>query len=239
MFTECLNQMEIKPEYRKKSIRSYVLRSGRITDSQRKAFETHWSSFGLELGSGKLDTESTFGSTAVLVVEIGFGMGDSLLKMAQASPHQHFIGIEVYSPGVGSLMRRAQEIGLKNLRVYLADANDVIEECFNENTIDRIQLFFPDPWHKKKHNKRRIVTHNFVQLVRSRLNLDGVFHMSTDWKAYAEQMLEIMEQSDGFSNCAGAGKFSVKPNYRPLTKFEIRGERLGHDVWDLVFKRIT
>ena len=231
--------MERKLEYRKKSIRSYVVRSGRITESQRRAFEAHWPFFGLELGSGELDIESIFGSAASVVVEIGFGMGDSLLKMAQASPHQQFLGIEVYPPGVGSIMKRAYDARLKNLRVYLADANDVIEECIGKNTIDRMQLFFPDPWHKKKHNKRRIVTHSFVQLVRSRLVLNGVFHMSTDWKAYAEQMLEIMEQSDGFSNCAGAGKFSVKPDYRPLTKFELRGARLGHDVWDLVFKRIA
>ncbi|MAJ87608.1 MAG: tRNA (guanosine(46)-N7)-methyltransferase TrmB [Cellvibrionales bacterium TMED148] len=231
--------MERKLEYRKKSIRSYVVRSGRITESQRRAFEAHWPFFGLELGSGELDIESIFGSAASVVVEIGFGMGDSLLKMAQASPHQQFLGIEVYPPGVGSIMKRAYDARLKNLRVYLADANDVIEECIGKNTIDRMQLFFPDPWHKKKHNKRRIVTHSFVQLVRSRLVLNGVFHMSTDWKAYAEQMLEIMEQSDGFLNCAGVGKFSVKPDYRPLTKFELRGARLGHDVWDLVFKRIA
>ena len=231
--------MERKLEYRKKSIRSYVVRSGRITESQRRAFEAHWSFFGLELDSGELEIESIFGSAAFVVVEIGFGMGDSLLKMAQAAPHQQFLGIEVYPPGVGSIMKRAYDAQLKNLRVYLADANDVIEECIGKNTIDRIQLFFPDPWHKKKHNKRRIVTHSFVQLVRSRLVLNGVFHMSTDWKAYAEHMLEIMEQSDGFSNCAGVGKFSVKPDYRPLTKFELRGARLGHDVWDLVFKRIA
>ena len=231
--------MERKPESRKKSVRSYVVRSGRITKSQRKAFEAHWHKYGLELVTGKLNTESIFGSGAFVVVEIGFGMGDSLLQMAQASPNQHFIGIEVYPPGVGSIMKRAHETKLKNLRVYLADANDVIDECFGENTIDRLQLFFPDPWHKKKHRKRRIVTPSFVQLVRSRLVLNGVFHMSTDWKAYAEQMLEIMEQSDGYSNCAGAGNFSVKPDYRPLTKFELRGERLGHNVWDLVFKRVA
>ena len=231
--------MERKPEFRKKSIRSYVVRSGRITESQRRAFETHWPNYGLELVTGKLNTESIFGSAAFVVVEIGFGMGDSLLQMAEASPHQHFIGIEVYPPGVGSIMKRAHATQLKNLRVYLADANDVIEECFGENTIDRLQLFFPDPWHKKKHNKRRIVTPSFVQLVRSRLVLNGVFHMSTDWEAYAEQMLEIMEQSDGYLNCAGAGNFSEKPDYRPLTKFELRGERLGHNVWDLVFKRVA
>ena len=231
--------MERKPEFRKKSIRSYVVRSGRTTKSQRKAFEAHWSNYGLELATGKLNTESIFGSAAFVVVEIGFGMGDSLLQMAEASPHQHFIGIEVYPPGVGSTIKRAHATQLKNLRVYLADANDVIEECFGENTIDRLQLFFPDPWHKKKHNKRRIVTPSFVQLVRSRLVLNGVFHMSTDWEAYAEQMLEIMEQSDGYLNCAGAGNFSEKPDYRPLTKFELRGERLGHNVWDLVFKRVA
>ena len=228
--------MEIKPEYRKKSIRSYVVRAGRMTSAQRQAFDGGWSRYGLKLCDGALDTEREFGAKAPLIVEIGFGMGDSLLQMAQAAPDCHFVGIEVHPPGVGSLMNAAAAVEVDNLRLYLADATDVMRECIGAQSVDRLQLYFPDPWHKKKHNKRRIVQPDFVQMVRSRLRLGGVFHMATDWQPYAEQMLETMQQADGFSNCA-VSDYAPKPDYRPLTKFERRGARLGHGVWDLLFER--
>jgi tRNA (guanine-N7-)-methyltransferase len=230
--------MEIKPEYRKKSIRSYVVRAGRMTLAQRQAFDGGWSRYGLKLCDGALDTEREFGAKAPLIVEIGFGMGDSLLQMAQAVPDCHFVGIEVHPPGVGSLMNAAAAVEVDNLRLYLADATDVMRECIGAQSVDRLQLYFPDPWHKKKHNKRRIVQPDFVQIVRSRLRLGGVFHMATDWQPYAEQMLETMQQADGFSNCA-VSDYAPKPDYRPLTKFERRGARLGHGVWDLLFERCS
>jgi len=164
-------------------------------------------------------------------------MGDSLLQMAVAEPSTDFIGIEVHPPGVGTIMNIAQSEGISNLRVYLADANDVLEECFPPQSIDRLQLYFPDPWHKKKHNKRRIVQPQFVQLVRERLRPSGVLHMATDWQHYAEQMLETLDEAEGFENIAGIGQYSARPDYRPMTKFEKRGERLGHGVWDLIYKK--
>jgi tRNA (guanine-N7-)-methyltransferase len=230
--------MDIRPEYRKKSIRIYVVRAGRMTDGQRNAFDNSWAQYGLTLADGAIDTDTEFGRSGPKVLEIGFGMGDSLLQMAAAEPEPAFIGIEVHPPGVGTLMNGAKERGIENLRVYLADANDVLEECFAAQSIDRLQLYFPDPWHKKKHNKRRIVQPEFVQLVREKLRPGGVLHMATDWEHYAEQMLETLDAAEGFENIAGLGAYSPRPDYRPMTKFEMRGERLGHGVWDLIYKKI-
>ncbi|MDG1814262.1 MAG: tRNA (guanosine(46)-N7)-methyltransferase TrmB [Porticoccaceae bacterium] len=227
----------MRPEYRKKSIRSYVVRAGRMTDGQRNAFENSWSTYGLKLADGAIDADTVFGRSGPKVLEIGFGMGDSLLQMAAAEPATDFIGIEVHPPGVGTIMNIAQSEGISNLRVYLADANDVLEECFPPQSIDRLQLYFPDPWHKKKHNKRRIVQPQFVQLVREKLRPGGVLHMATDWQHYAEQMLETLDEAEGFENIAGIGEYSPRPDYRPMTKFEKRGERLGHGVWDLIYKK--
>jgi len=230
--------MDIRPEYREKSIRSYVVRAGRMTEAQRKAFEVSWPVYGLKLADGAINTDVIFGRTGQKVLEIGFGMGTSLIEMAVASPNTDFIGVEVHPPGVGTLMNSARIEDLSNLRVYLADANDVLEECFATQSIDRLQLYFPDPWHKKKHNKRRIVKSTFVQQVRAKLRSGGILHMATDWQHYAEQMMETLSEAEGFENCAGAGQYSERPSYRPITKFEKRGEKLGHGVWDLVFKKI-
>lgn len=208
-----------------------------MTDGQRNAFEKSWSTYGLKLADGAIDTDTVFGRSGPKVLEIGFGMGDSLLQMAAAEPATDFIGIEVHPPGVGTIMNIAQSEGISNLRVYLADANDVLEECFPPQSIDRLQLYFPDPWHKKKHNKRRIVQPQFVQLVREKLRPGGVLHMATDWQHYAEQMLETLDEAEGFENIAGIGQYSPRPDYRPMTKFEKRGERLGHGVWDLIYKK--
>ena len=231
--------MDIRPEYRKKSIRSYVVRAGRITEAQRKAYEVSWPTYGLKLANGVIDTDAVFGRSGPKVLEIGFGMGDSLVEMAVAEPETDFIGIEVHPPGVGTIMNNARLQELSNLRIYLADANDVLDECFTEQSIDRLQLYFPDPWHKKKHNKRRIVQSDFVHKVRQKLRTDGILHMATDWQHYAEQMLETLSEAEGFENCAGAGAYSERPEYRPLTKFEKRGQRLGHGVWDLLFRKTS
>jgi tRNA (guanine-N7-)-methyltransferase len=227
----------IKPEFKPKSIRSFVIRAGKITAGQKKAFETLWPVYGLSLFKGKIDPETLFGRSAPLVLEIGFGMGDSLFQMAKQEPEKNFIGIEVHPPGVGRLMNLAHQENLTNLRVYMADAMDVLDDCIPDEIIDRLQLYFPDPWHKKKHNKRRIVQKPFVQKLHPKLKPAGIFHMATDWQPYAEYMVEVMDLCEGFENIQKSSPYSPRPDYRPITKFEKRGEKLGHGVWDLVFKK--
>lgn len=229
----------IKPEYRDKPIRSFVIRAGRMTEGQRRGVEEHWPNYGLSLEDGPIDFAALFGNGKPVVIEIGFGMGDSLLQMAIDDPDTNFVGIEVHPPGVGRLVANAGEKGLDNLRVYCADALDVMNECIADDSLERVQLYFPDPWHKKKHNKRRIVQKRFTTLVRQKLRVDGVLHMATDWEPYSEAMLEVMAEEEHFTNEAGAGNCSPRPEYRPLTKFEARGQRLGHGVWDLLFKRTS
>lgn len=220
---------------RMRTIKSFVLRGGRMTVGQQNAFDRNWAAMGLEQSSGMLNYETLFGRRAPVIVEIGFGMGQSLADMAQAEPEKDFIGIEVHRPGVGKLMLLAEEAGITNLKVYCDDAVEVLKNCIKDSSLERVQLYFPDPWHKKKHNKRRIVQANFVQQLRQKLALDSVFHMATDWQPYAEQMLEVMGEADGYSNTAK--DYAPRPEWRPVTKFERRGERLGHGVWDLLFKR--
>jgi tRNA (guanine-N7-)-methyltransferase len=228
--------MEIKPEYRDKTIRSFVVRAGRMTKAQRSAFELGWDAYGLRLADGAIDLDTVFGRNNPKVVEIGFGMGGSLLEMVEAQPDTDFIGIEVHPPGVGSLINAAQEKNISNLKVYLADATDVLNECFADGSLDRVQIYFPDPWHKKKHNKRRIIQPKFLQLIRKKLRIGGIVHMATDWQPYAEQMLELIVEADGFKNMAQ--DYVPRPDFRPLTKFERRGERLGHGVWDLMAEKL-
>lgn len=230
--------MDIRPEFKKKSIRSYVVRAGRMTDAQRAAFDHYWPSCGLSLYSGRLDLGQTFAENNPLVLEIGFGMGGSLLQMVEAERDKNFIGIEVHPPGMGRLINSIGKLELPNFRGYLADAIDVLDDCIPDNSVSRLQLYFPDPWHKKKHNKRRIVQPEFVQKVRSTLEPGGLFHMATDWEPYAEHMMAVMSAAEGFENVAGDGAYSPRPDYRPITKFEKRGERLGHGVWDLIFRRV-
>ena len=226
-----------RPEFKKKSIRSYVIRAGRMTPAQHRAFQQQWARYGLSLFSGLIDPRQLFGRSAPLVLEVGFGMGASLLAMAKAEPDKDFIGIEVHPPGVGRLLNDAAEAGINNLRVYMADANDVLEDCIPDGVLTRFQLYFPDPWHKKKHQKRRIAQPAFIEKVRTKLITSGVLHMATDWQDYADQMMEVMSNAPGFANQAGEYVFADKPSYRPNTKFEQRGERLGHGVWDLLFTK--
>ncbi len=228
----------MKTEFKKKAIRSYVIRGGRMTDGQQKAFDQWWPEYGLSLFDGMLDLRETFGREAPLVIEVGFGMGDSLLAMAKAEPDKDFIGIEVHPPGVGRLINEAGKADIRNLKVYLADALDVLEDCIPLACADRFQLYFPDPWHKKKHNKRRIVQPQFVELVRERLKPGGIFHLATDWEHYADHMMEAMALAPGFKNQGGEYCFVERPDFRPVTKFEQRGSRLGHGIWDLVFERV-
>jgi len=231
-------EFSIRPQYKKKSIRSFVIRAGRITEGQRAAMQAQWPKYGLSLYDGPLSFSETFGNDNPVVIEVGFGMGDSLIEMAENHPDTNFIGIEVHPPGVGRLINEATLRELDNIRVYCADANDVLEDCIADNSVHRLQLYFPDPWHKKKHNKRRIVQHEFAQKVRTALTDEGIFHMATDWEPYAEHMMETMSKEEGYTNALGENEYAPRPDYRPITKFEKRGERLGHGVWDLLFKKI-
>lgn len=223
----------------RRGIKSYVLRAGRMTVAQTRGLEEVWPRLGLSLEDGRQDLDKVFGRHAPRVVEVGFGMGASLIEQAETHRDTDFIGIEVHPPGVGKLLDEADKRGLTNLRVYREDALRVLEECLPEASIDTLQLFFPDPWPKKKHHKRRILQPAFAELVRTRLKPGGLFHMATDWANYAEQMAEIMAAEPGYRNVASAetAPYVPRPAFRPLTKFELRGERLGHGVWDLMYER--
>lgn len=220
-------------------IRSFVRREGRLTKGQERALAELWPVMGVEFVPQQLDLVALFGRQAPVVLEIGFGMGASLVEMAKAAPELNFIGIEVHRPGVGACLSAAEEAGLSNLRLFCHDAVEVLEQMLPDESIDTLQLFFPDPWHKSRHHKRRIVQPAFVQMLRPKLKQGGLFHMATDWQNYAEHMLEVMSQAEGFENTSEFGDYVPRPDQRPLTKFERRGHRLGHGVWDLIFKRIA
>ncbi|AYC31121.1 tRNA (guanosine(46)-N7)-methyltransferase TrmB [Pseudomonas cavernae] len=222
----------------RRTIKSFVMRAGRITEGQQRAIEQGWPRFGLELQAGMQDFDQVFGRQAPRTFEIGFGMGHSTLEMAAAAPEQDFIGVEVHKPGVGALLNGLLSQDLSNLRIYSCDALDVLRQCVADASLDRVLLFFPDPWHKARHHKRRIVQAGFAELVRQKLKIGGVLHMATDWEPYAEHMLEVMQAAPGYRNLAADGRWVERPSERPITKFERRGERLGHGVWDLKFARI-
>ncbi|WP_107758797.1 tRNA (guanosine(46)-N7)-methyltransferase TrmB [Dickeya sp. Secpp 1600] len=218
-------------------IRSFVRRQGRLTKGQQQALDDFWPVMGVEYQNEALDFARLFGRDAPVVLEIGFGMGASLVTMAQQHPEQNFIGIEVHVPGVGACLGAAQEAGVDNLRVMCHDAVEVLERMIPDGSLAMVQLFFPDPWHKARHNKRRIVQVPFAELVRSKLAGGGVFHMATDWEPYAQHMLEVMSSLAGYRNLSDHNDYVPRPASRPLTKFEARGQRLGHGVWDLMFER--
>ncbi|RLQ20921.1 tRNA (guanosine(46)-N7)-methyltransferase TrmB [Seongchinamella sediminis] len=218
-------------------IRSYVLRTGRMTPGQERAFEENWARWGLEHGDGALDFDVCFGRPGPRVLEIGFGMGQSLVAMAAAAPEKNFVGIEVHKPGVGRLLHAMAADHVDNIRVYCHDAVEVLEDCIADASLDTVQVFFPDPWHKKRHHKRRLIQPDFVAQLTRKLKPGGILHLATDWENYAEQMMAVLSAAEGLSNQAGPGQFAPRPESRPLTKFEARGERLGHGVWDLLFQR--
>jgi tRNA (guanine-N7-)-methyltransferase len=226
------------PTENNRPIRSYVIRSGRLTDAQRKAIESYWDKYVVEFNNEILDPKVLFKSPQKLTVEIGFGMGDSLLEMAKESPEQNFLGIEVHQPGVGKLLNGIAENELTNLKLICHDAREILESGLPDHCIDRLLLFFPDPWHKKRHNKRRLVQPEFIELLLRKLNKKAELHFATDWQAYAEHMMEVLEANPSLENVLGAQNYWPDPD-RPVTKFEKRGQRLGHGVWDLRFRSKT
>jgi tRNA (guanine-N7-)-methyltransferase len=224
------------PEHKRK-IRSFVRREGRLTHGQQDALEHLWPVYGIENTAQKLDFKALFGNDHPVILEIGFGNGESLAHMAEQMPEYNYIGIEVHRPGVGHLLKLIKERGLSNLRLMSDDAVDILNRQIPVSSLSGVQLFFPDPWHKKKHHKRRIVQAKFVKLLASRLRSGGFFHMATDWQDYAVHMLEVMQESSDFENCSESGDYVPRPGHRPITKFERRGHRLGHGTWDLIFTR--
>lgn len=208
----------------RREIRSYVLREGRITPGQKRALEEAWPAYGLDLDQGEI-TPETFDQAQDVVLEIGFGMGDSLFEMAAADPTHNYLGVEVHGPGVGHLLQKAEQAGLRNLKVYKADSNHVLNECVPDNFLTKVQIFFPDPWHKKKHHKRRLIQKPFVELLGKKLKPGGILHIATDWLPYAEMIRdEVMDWPE------------VPAPKRPETKYERRGLRLDHVVTDLAYR---
>ena len=219
----------------RRSIRSFVVRAGRMGPGQTRALAELGPRFLLPYAPQPADFDVIFGRAAPRVLEIGFGMGDATAAIAQALPATDFVGVEVHTPGVGALLKRIGELGLTNLRLIQHDAVDVLEKMVAPASLAGIHVFFPDPWHKKKHNKRRLIQPEFVRLLADRLGPNGYLHCATDWKPYAEQMLDVLSAEPLLANSADG--YAPKPAYRPLTKFENRGLKLGHGVWDLVFTR--
>jgi len=222
----------------RRAVRSFVVRAGRMTAAQERAWTELWPRFGVETGDVPLDLAVIFGRHAPLTLEIGFGNGESLVALAAAHPGRDYLGIEVHRPGVGHLMLRAEELGLTNVRAVCRDAVEVLQQCIPPGSLDEVLLYFPDPWPKKRHHKRRIVQPAFVALVASRLREGGTFRMATDWQPYSEHMLEVASGCTLLRNASTDGGFAPRPDSRPLTRFELRGQRLGHGVWDLAFTRL-
>lgn len=231
----------------RRSIRSFVLRAGRITPAQERALTDAWPRYGIDPpGSGPsnslpavIDLPAVFGRRAPVAVEIGFGNGENLLALAAARPDGDFLGIEVHRAGVGHLLLRAGEAGLGNLRVMCHDAVEVFERHLAPGSLEEVLVLFPDPWHKKRHHKRRLVQPAFVSLLASRLRPGGRLQMATDWEPYAQQMLEVLSAEPTLRNLAEGGGFVPRPDWRASTRFERRGHRLGHGVWDLSFERVA
>lgn len=229
---------EMKAGMPLRTVKSFVIRIGRMTAAQKLAYETYWPTHGLDMEDGRLDPAQAFGRDAPLVFEIGFGMGQSLIAMAQAHPEWNYIGVEVHPPGVGNILRLAAEAQLTNLKVYKADAKAVLADCIADDALDRVQIFFPDPWHKTRHHKRRLVQSEFIQELRPKMKVGGILHLATDWEPYAKHMMKVLTDAEGFENCNGPGAWATG-HERPPTKFEQRGQRLGHGVWDLMFVRVA
>lgn len=219
----------------KRSIRSFVLRQGRVSNAQRRAFDELLPRYGVPFAVDTLDLDAVFGRSAPKILEIGSGMGETTAQIAAAHPENDYLAAEVHTPGVGSLLKRVAELGLANLRVVQHDAVEVLQEMIAPGTLAGVHLFFPDPWPKKRHHKRRLVQPPFAALLASRLRPGGYVHAATDWEDYARQILAVFSAEPALENAAGG--FADRPETRPVTKFEQRGLALGHRVWDVLFRK--
>ncbi len=222
-------------ELRNRHIRSFVLRAGRLSPGQARAIDELWASYGVDHQPTRLDAAAVFGRNAPLVLEIGFGMGNTTAEIAAARPDLNFLAIDVHPPGVGNLLKLIEAGGLTNLRVMRHDAVEVVRDMLAPDSLQGVHIYFPDPWPKARHHKRRLLQPPFVHLLSSRLAPEGYFHCATDWEHYAAQMLEVLGAEPMLSNTAAG--YAERPDWRPPTKFENRGLRLGHGVWDLLFRR--
>lgn len=222
-----------------RTIKSFVIRAGRLTTGQAKAFGAFGEQFLIPYQPKALDPAAAFGHTAPTILEIGFGMGEATAHIASVRPSDNFLCCEVHAPGVGALLKRLGEQGLNNIRIIQHDAVEVLEHMLADNLLDGIHIFFPDPWHKARHNKRRLIQMPFVTKLASKLKVGGYLHAATDWQNYAEQILEVLSAEPQLKNTTtNSDGYADKPSYRPLTKFENRGIKLGHGVWDVVFEKI-
>ena len=225
-----------EPGYRR-TVRSFVRRAGRLTPSQARALEEHWPRLGIDPPTAPLDLDELFGRRAARTLEIGFGNGDNLAELAARHPERDYLGIEVHDPGVGHLLLRIEREGLANIRIAHHDAVEVIGSWLPPGSIDEVLIFFPDPWHKKRHHKRRLVQPALLQRVAQIMVPGGLLHLATDWAPYAEQMLEVCATSPYFENATAGGGYAARPQTRPVTKFERRGLKLGHEVFDLLYHK--
>ncbi|SDH97447.1 tRNA (guanosine(46)-N7)-methyltransferase TrmB [Nitrosomonas sp. Nm132] len=218
-----------------RSIRSYVLRQGRISNAQRNAYETLLSKYGIPFSTSQLNLEEIFGRSTPKILEIGSGMGEATATIAKQYPQKDYLAIEVHTPGVGSLLAQINMLELTNLRIIQHDAIEVLQQMLPLESINGVHIFFPDPWPKARHHKRRLIQPVFASLLCERLKSGGYLHVATDWKDYAEQILSVLSNEDLLTNTAI--DYAVRPQYRPLTKFEQRGLQMGHSVWDLIFTK--
>ncbi len=224
------------PDYPLRRVRSFVCRDGRMTEAQRRALDELWPRFGLTLAEGQVDYAKLFGREAPCILEIGFGSGHSLLAMAKEHPEKNFIGIEMHQPGIGTLLLGMELQKVDNIRIYYADAVEVLTQCIPPHSLDGVQLFFPDPWPKRRHHKRRLIQPEFVKNIATKLKPGGLLHMATDWQDYAKHMMKVLSESPDFVNLAGPMQFSIRSTHRPVTtKFEQRGTRSGRIIWELQF----
>jgi tRNA (guanine-N7-)-methyltransferase len=228
---------EQRNQQRRRAVRSFVLRGGRLTDGQKRALDDLWPVFGIENHGAVLDFDSLFGNGRAVILEIGFGNGEATWQMAQARPEENFIGVEVHRPGVGRLLLKIEEHGLDNVRIACADAVEFLHERIPEASLAGVRIYFPDPWPKKRHHKRRMIQPEFVRLLASRMRPGAILHLATDWEPYAEHMLEVLGACGELKNLSTDGKYCDRPSWRPETKYEIRGESLGHEVRDILFEK--
>ena len=220
----------------KRPIRSYVIRSGRLTTSQKKAIDEYWADGVIPYTGELLDTENIFNDNLPITLEIGFGMGTSLTKMAREDSRSNFLGIEVHKPGIGKTLHSINSFKIRNLKLICHDAIEVFHNSLADHSVDRVLIFFPDPWPKKRHHKRRLIQVEFMTLIAKKLKPNTYLHVATDWKPYAEHMMEVLESLSFFTNAIGPYQYWEQPE-RPETKFEKRGKSLGHGVWDLLYKK--